>query len=96
MLQEARPPRPRPGCAAARQAVQGKGGPHHQRFLKLEVYDKIESTEEELGELQKQTGRDRAIRVRRIVLRTEEEANEVAASWRRGTDSEELAAPHPP
>ena len=63
-----------------------------KRFLKLEVYDKIESTEEELRELQKQTGRDRAIRVRRIVLRTEEEANEVAASWRRGTDFDELAA----
>ena len=63
-----------------------------KRFLKLEVYDKIEYTEEELRELQEQTGRDRAIRVRRIVLRTEEEADEVAAAWRRGTDFGELAA----
>lgn len=63
-----------------------------KRFLKIEVYDKIEYTEEDLRELQKQSERDRAIRVRRIVLRTEEEGDEVAAAWRRGTDFDELAA----
>ena len=63
-----------------------------KRFLKIEVYDRIEYTEDELRELQKETGRDRAIRVRRIVLRSQAEAEEVAASWRQGADYVELAA----
>ena len=62
-----------------------------KRFLKIEVYDKIEYTEDELRELQKETGRDRAIRVRRIVLRSQAEAEEVAAALRQGADFDELA-----
>ncbi len=63
-----------------------------KRFLKIEVYDKIEYTDEELRELQKETEQNRAVRVRRIVLRTEGEAEEVAAAWRQGADFDELAA----
>ena len=62
-----------------------------KRFLKIEVYDRIEYTEDELRELQKETGRDRAVRVRRIVLRSEAEAEEIAAAWRQGADFDELA-----
>ena len=51
-----------------------------------------DSTEDELRKLQKETGRDRAIRVRRIVLRSEAEAEEIAAALRQGADFDELAA----
>ena len=62
-----------------------------KRFLEIEVYDKIEYTDEELRELQKETERDRAIRVRRIVLGSEEEAEEIAAAWRQGANFDDLA-----
>ena len=55
-----------------------------RRFLQLEVYDKIVHTQEELLAHQRETGRDRAVQVRRIVVATIQEAREVKAALEGG------------
>ena len=57
-----------------------------RRFLQLEVYDKIVHTEEEMLAHQRETGRDRAVQVRRIVVATIEEARAIKAALEGGDD----------
>ena len=57
-----------------------------RRFLQLEVYDKIVHTQEEMLAHQRETGRDRAVQVRRIVVATIEEARAIKAALEGGDD----------
>ena len=63
-----------------------------RRFLQLEVYDKIVHTQEELLAHQRETGRDRAVQVRRIVVATIQEAREVKAALEGGDDFDTWAS----
>ena len=55
-----------------------------RRFLQLEVHDKIFYTQEELLAHQQETGRDRAVQVRRIVVATIQEARAIKAALEAG------------
>ena len=55
-----------------------------RRFLQLEVHDKIFYTQEELLAHQQETGRDRAVQVRRIVVATLQEARAIKAALEAG------------
>ena len=57
-----------------------------RRFLQLEVHDKIFYTQEELLAHQQETGRDRAVQVRRIVVATLQEARAIKAALEAGAD----------
>ena len=57
-----------------------------RRFLQLEVYDKIVHTQEEMLAHQRETGRDRSVQVRRIVVATIEEARAIKAALEGGDD----------
>ncbi len=57
-----------------------------RRFLQLEVHDKIFYTQEELLAHQQETGRDRAVQVRRIVVATIQEARAIKAALEAGAD----------
>ena len=57
-----------------------------RRFLQLAVYDKIVHTQEEMLAHQRQTGRDRAVQVRRIVVATIQEARAIKAALEGGDD----------
>ncbi|MDE2741143.1 MAG: peptidylprolyl isomerase [Gemmatimonadota bacterium] len=57
-----------------------------RRFLQLEVYDKIVHTQEEMLAHQRETGRDRAVQVRRIVVATVGEARAIKAALEGGDD----------
>lgn len=57
-----------------------------RRFLQLAVYDKIVHTQEEMLDHQRETGRDRAVQVRRIVVATIEEARAIKAALEGGDD----------
>ena len=63
-----------------------------RRFLQLEVYDKIVHTEEEMLAHQRETGRDRAVQVRRIVVATIEEARAIKAALESGDDFDAWAS----
>lgn len=63
-----------------------------RRFLQLEVYDKIVHTQEEMLAHQRETGRDRAVQVRRIVVATIQEAREVKAALEGGADFDAWAS----
>ena len=63
-----------------------------RRFLQLEVYDKIVHTEEEMLTHQRETGRDRAVQVRRIVVATIEEARAIKAALESGDDFDAWAS----
>ena len=57
-----------------------------RRFLQLAVHDKIVHTQEEMLAHQRETGRDRAVQVRRIVVATIEEARAIKAALEGGDD----------
>ena len=57
-----------------------------RRFLQLAVHDKIVHTPEEMLAHQRETGRDRAVQVRRIVVATIEEARAIKAALEGGDD----------
>ena len=63
-----------------------------RRFLQLEVYDKIVHTQEEMLAHQRETGRDRAVQVRRIVVATIEEARAIKAALESGDDFDAWAS----
>ena len=63
-----------------------------RRFLQLEVYDKIVHTQEEMLAHQRETGRDRAVQVRRIVVATIEEARAIKAALEGGDDFDTWAS----
>ena len=63
-----------------------------RRFLQLEVYDKIVHTQEEMLAHQRETGRDRAVQVRRIVVATIEEARAIKAALEGGDDFDAWAS----
>ena len=63
-----------------------------RRFLQLEVYDKIVHTEEEMLAHQRETGRDRAVQVRRIVVATIEEARAIKVALESGDDFDAWAS----
>ena len=63
-----------------------------RRFLQLEVYDKIVHTQEEMLAHQQETGRDRAVQVRRIVVATIEEARAIKAALEGGDDFDAWAS----
>ena len=63
-----------------------------RRFLQLEVYDKIVHTQEEMLAHQRETGRDRAVQVRRIVVATVEEAQAIKAALEGGDDFDAWAS----
>ena len=63
-----------------------------RRFLQLEVYDKIVHTQEEMLAHQRETGRDRAVQVRRIVVATMQEAREIKAALEGGDDFDAWAS----
>ena len=63
-----------------------------RRFLQLEVHDKIVHTQEEMLAHQRETGRDRAVQVRRIVVATIEEARAIKAALEGGDDFDKYAS----
>ena len=63
-----------------------------RRFLQLEVHDKIVHTQEEMLAHQRETGRDRAVQVRRIVVATIEEARAIKAALEGGDDFDAWAS----
>ena len=63
-----------------------------RRFLQLEVHDKIVHTQEEMLAHQRETGRDRAVQVRRIVVATIEEARAIKAALEGGEDFDAWAS----
>ena len=63
-----------------------------RRFLQLEVYDKIVHTQEEMLAHQRETGRDRAVQMRRIVVATIEEARAIKAALEGGDDFDAWAS----
>ena len=63
-----------------------------RRFLQLEVYDKIVHTQEELLAHQRETGRDRSVQVRRIVVATIQEARAIKAALEGGDDFDAWAS----
>lgn len=63
-----------------------------RRFLQLAVYDKIVHTQEEMLAHQRETGRDRAVQVRRIVVATIEEARAIKAALEGGDDFDTWAS----
>ena len=63
-----------------------------RRFLQLEVYDKIVHMQEEMLAHQRETGRDRAVQVRRIVLATVQEARAIKAALESGDDFDAWAS----
>lgn len=63
-----------------------------RRFLQLEVHDKIVHTQEEMLAHQRETGRDRAVQVRRIVVATIEEARAIKAALESGDDFDTWAS----
>lgn len=63
-----------------------------RRFLQLEVYDKIVHTQEEMLAHQRETGRDRSVQVRRIVVATIEEARAIKAALEGGDDFDTWAS----
>ena len=64
-----------------------------RRFLQLEVHDKIVHTQEEMLSHQRETGRDRSVQVRRIVVATIQEARAIKAALESG-DSFDAWASH--
>ena len=63
-----------------------------RRFLQLEVYDKIVHTQEEMLAHQRETGRDRSVQVRRIVVATIEEARAIKVALEGGDDFDAWAS----
>lgn len=63
-----------------------------RRFLQLEVHDKIVHTQEEMLAHQRETGRDRAVQVRRIVVATIEEAQAIKAALEGGDNFDTWAS----
>ncbi len=63
-----------------------------RRFLQLEVHDKIVHTEEEMLAHQQETGRDRAVQVRRIVVATLQEARAIKAALEAGDAFDKYAS----
>lgn len=61
-------------------------------FLRREVIDKIEFTDQELEEYQRETGRDRAVLVNRIVVNARDEAEAIKRQLENGADFSRLAA----
>ena len=66
-----------------------------RRFLQLEVHDKIVHTQEEMLAHQRETGRDRAVQVRRIVVATIEEARAIKAALEGGDDFRRMGQSQP-
>ena len=60
-------------------------------YLKREVYGKVAVTDEELRAQQQATGRDRAVQVRRVVVATRGEAEEIVQQLRAGADFDDFA-----
>ena len=60
-------------------------------YTRREVYDRITVTDEELREHQVATGRDRAVKVRRVVVATAEEAAQIIDALRAGAEFDSLA-----
>ena len=63
-----------------------------RRFLQLEVYDKIVHTQEEMLAHQRETGRDRSVQVRRIVVATVQEARAIKEALEGGDDFDAWAS----
>ena len=60
-------------------------------YLKREVYDKVTITDEELKDHQLATERDRAVKVRRVVVASQSEAEEIIQALRAGADFDDFA-----
>ena len=60
-------------------------------YLKREVYDKVTITDEELKDHQLATERDRAVKVRRVVVASQSEAAEIIQALRAGADFGDFA-----
>lgn len=60
-------------------------------YLKREVYDKVTITDEELKDHQLATERDRAVKVRRVVVASQSEAEEIIQALRAGADFGDFA-----
>ena len=60
-------------------------------YLKREVYDKVAITDEELKDHQLATERDRAVKVRRVVVASQSEAEEIIQALRAGADFDDFA-----
>ena len=60
-------------------------------YLKREVYDKVTITDEELKDHQLATERDRAVKVRRVVVASQSEAEEIIRALRAGADFGDFA-----
>jgi len=60
-------------------------------YLKREVYDKVTITDEELKDHQLATERDRAVKVRRVVVASQSEAAEIIQALRAGADFDDFA-----